>query len=70
MVGIVNKVNLESKWWNQEHCSKAAEGLHDPDLRGLNGVRNLTLAINSNWLKPFLVSLLRLAELYIYIFKL
>ena len=62
MVGIVNKVNLESKWWNQEHCSKAAEDLHDLDLRGLNGVRN------SNWLKPFLVSLLRLAELYIYIY--
>ena len=61
MVGIVNKVNLESKWWNQEHCSKTAEDLLDPDLRVVSGVRNLTV----HWLKPFFVSLQRLAELYI-----
>ena len=65
MVVIVKKVNLKSKWWNQEHCSKTAEDLHDLDLRVVSGVRNLTSAINSNWLKPFLVSLQRLAELYI-----
>ena len=65
MVGIVNKVNFKSKWCNQEHCSKTAQDLHDLDLRVVSGVRNLTSAINSNWLKPFLVSLQRLAELNI-----
>ena len=37
MVGIVNKVNLKSKWWNQEHCSRTAEDLHDPDLQWFQG---------------------------------